>query len=155
MLCIRDRGRGPEILIARRSERSGDPWSGHMSLPGGRLDTPDEPALAAAVRETVEEVGFDPLAQGRLLGALPAVHGRGDAVLVAAFASEITTDVEPAPSHELQAAWWAPVAEYRETTVTVPEVPLPVPALVGVGRDGREAVIWGMTYRLLASVREL
>ena len=37
----------------------------------------------------------------------------------------------------------------------VPEVPYPVPAFVGAGADGRDAVVWGMTYRLLASARDL
>jgi 8-oxo-dGTP pyrophosphatase MutT (NUDIX family) len=155
MVCLRDRNGPVEVLLGRRSERSGDPWSGHIGLPGGRLASPDEPPLEAAVRETIEEVGFDPTEHGRLLGPLPRVHGRASEVLVASFAAQITTDVEPVPSDELQAAWWAPLAEYREATVRVPEVPFPVPALVGPGGDGREAVVWGMTYRLLESVREL
>lgn len=155
MLCLREREGAVEILLGRRSERDGDPWSGHMGLPGGRLDRPDEPALAAAVRETIEEVGFDPLAHGRLLGPLPAVHGRGSTVLVAAFASEITTGVEPIPSEELQSAWWARIGDYQEQVVEVPEVPYPVPAWVGPGGDGRPAVIWGMTHRVLSSAREL
>jgi 8-oxo-dGTP pyrophosphatase MutT (NUDIX family) len=155
MLCLRDPVGPVEVLLGRRSERSGDPWSGHIGLPGGRLSSAAEPPLAAAIRETLEEVGFDPIAHGRLLGPLPAIHGRAAEVLVAPFAAEITTGVEPVPSDELQAAWWARLADYEQATVRVPEVPFPVPALVGPGGDGREAVVWGMTYRLLESVREL
>jgi 8-oxo-dGTP pyrophosphatase MutT (NUDIX family) len=155
MLCLRERDGELEVVLGRRTERSSDPWSGHISLPGGRLTTPDEPALDAAVRETMEEVGFDPLGDGRLLGALPAVHGRDRDVLVAPFASAITTDVEPDPSDEFQAAWWARIGDYREEVVHVRELPYPVPAFVGTGGDAREAVVWGMTYRLLESLREL
>ncbi len=155
MLCLRDRGRGTEVVIGRRQERSDDPWSGQMSLPGGRLDHPDEPALAAAVRETVEEVGFDPLAHGALLGPLETVHGGARQVLVAAFAAEITSDVEPDSSVELPSTWWMPFADCEERSVHVPEVPYLVPAFVGAGPDGRQSVVWGMTYTVLTSAREL
>ena len=155
MLCLRDRGRGTEVVLARRAERYGDPWSGHISLPGGRIDPGDRGPLDAAVRETVEEVGFDPLDHGRLLGALGAIPGRSRTVMVAPFATRIDTDVEPGSSSELVAAWWAPIDEYHHRMVHVREVPYEVPALVGPGGDGREAVVWGMTYNLLQSVRSL
>lgn len=155
MVCLRDRGRGTEVVIGRRQERSDDPWSGQISLPGGRLDHPDEPALAAAVRETVEEVGFDPLEHGRLLGPLEPVHGGARHVFVATFAVEITTDVEPGPSGELPATWWMPFADAEEREVGVAEVPYEVPAFTGIGGDGREFALWGMTYRVLTSAREL
>ena len=154
MLCVRDRGGGTEILLCRRAERDGDPWSGHMSMPGGRLDRGETP-LAAAVRETAEEVGFDPLEHGSLLGALDPLRGQMNAVPVAAFATRIVTSVEPRASAELAAAWWAPMAALDERHVAVREVPYTVPALVAIGPDGIEAVVWGMTYRLLESAREL
>ena len=155
MLCLRDRGRGTEVVIGRRQERSDDPWSGQMSLPGGRLDHPDEPALAAAVRETIEEVGFDPLAHGEVLGPLETVHGGARQVFVATFAAEISSDVEPEPSVELPAAWWMPFSECEEREVHVPEVPYLVPAFVGEGGDGRPFAVWGMTYKVLTSARAL
>ena len=155
MLCLRDRGRGTEVVIGRRQERSDDPWSGHMSLPGGRLDHDDEPALAAAVRETIEEVGFDPLAHGELLGPLETVHGGARQVFVATFAAEITSDVEPGPSIELPSTWWMAFSECEEREVHVPEVPYTVPGFVGTGPDGRESVVWGMTYTVLTRAREL
>jgi 8-oxo-dGTP pyrophosphatase MutT (NUDIX family) len=155
MLCLRDRGRGTEVVIGRRQERSDDPWSGQMSLPGGRLDHPDEPALAAAVRETAEEVGFDPLAHGELLGPLETVHGGARQVFVATFAAQITSDIEPTPSIELPATWWMPFSECEEREVHVPEVPYVVPAFTGQGGDGRPFVVWGMTYNVLTSARAL
>ncbi len=155
MLCLRDRGRGTEVVIGRRQERSDDPWSGQMSLPGGRLDHADEPALAAAVRETVEEVGFDPLAHGDLLGPLETVHGGARQVFVATFAVEISSDVEPEPSVELPATWWMAFSECEEREVEVPEVPYLVPAFVGQGGDGRPFAVWGMTYTVLTRARAL
>jgi 8-oxo-dGTP pyrophosphatase MutT (NUDIX family) len=152
-LLVRDRGAGTELVLARRAERLGDPWSGHMSLPGGRIEHVDATPLETARRETLEEVGFDPLREGRLLGALDVVPGRSNVVLVAPFVVAIESDVDPAVSAELQAAWWARAADLVEREVRVPELPFPVPAFVGTGPDGREAVVWGMTHRLLVGAR--
>jgi 8-oxo-dGTP pyrophosphatase MutT (NUDIX family) len=62
---------GPDehILFIRRAERPGDPWSGDMAFPGGRVDPDDASVRAAAEREAMEEVGLD-LSGGEFLGAL-------------------------------------------------------------------------------------
>ncbi len=156
MLCLRDRGRGTEVVIGRRQERSDDPWSGQMSLPGGRLDHPDEPALAAAVRETIEEVGFDPLAHGELLGPLETVHGGARQVFVATFAAEITSDVEPDPSVELPVDVVDAVLRVRGALGARARGAVPG---AGVRRarapTAASSVVWGMTYKVLTSAREL
>jgi 8-oxo-dGTP pyrophosphatase MutT (NUDIX family) len=60
---------GTELLLIKRVEHSGDPWSGQMALPGGRMEQEDADLLETAVRETREETGVD-LAEVRLLGSL-------------------------------------------------------------------------------------
>lgn len=64
-----------ELLFMKRSEFEGDPWSGHVSFPGGRVEE-GETILDAAVRETLEEVGLD-LGRAELLGELDEVVTRG------------------------------------------------------------------------------
>ena len=49
----------PEVLFIKRASRQGDRWSGHIALPGGRRDPEDADDLAAAVRETREEIGLE------------------------------------------------------------------------------------------------
>ena len=48
-----------QVLILKRAHNPLDPWSGHLSLPGGRIEDDDETPLEAAKRETMEEVGID------------------------------------------------------------------------------------------------
>ncbi|HET6451474.1 MAG TPA: NUDIX domain-containing protein, partial [Spirochaetia bacterium] len=40
------------VLIIKRAERPGDPWSGHLALPGGHAEPGDPSLLAAALRVT-------------------------------------------------------------------------------------------------------
>ncbi|MCB9673801.1 MAG: CoA pyrophosphatase [Alphaproteobacteria bacterium] len=56
------------VLFIRRAVKRGDPWSGHVGLPGGHA-LPGESFLDAAVRETLEEVGMD-LSRAAALGTL-------------------------------------------------------------------------------------
>jgi 8-oxo-dGTP pyrophosphatase MutT (NUDIX family) len=63
------------ILLIRRAERKGDPWSGHMALPGGRKSLSDEDLLATVIRETREEVGVT-LRGDQLIGCLDDVAPR-------------------------------------------------------------------------------
>lgn len=155
MLCLRMTERGAEVLLCRRAERAGDRWSGQISLPGGRVDPDDATLLATAVRETREEVGIDPIAAGRLLGALPVLPGFAGSVFVQAFACEIAGDPPLVVSDEHRAAWWAPVAALDRRSIAVPEVDRPVIAYTTVGADGLDAVVWGLTFRILETVSGL
>ena len=49
----------PEVLFIKRAARRGDRWTSHVALPGGKRDPNDASDVAAAVRETLEEVGIN------------------------------------------------------------------------------------------------
>jgi 8-oxo-dGTP pyrophosphatase MutT (NUDIX family) len=49
----------PEVVFIKRAARTGDRWTSHVALPGGKRDPEDEDDKAAAVRETSEEIGLD------------------------------------------------------------------------------------------------
>ncbi|MDD9892235.1 MAG: NUDIX domain-containing protein, partial [Gammaproteobacteria bacterium] len=57
-VLLREHEAQNEVLLMRRAIREGDPWSGHVSFPGGRMDPEDASALATAKRELREEVGY-------------------------------------------------------------------------------------------------
>jgi 8-oxo-dGTP pyrophosphatase MutT (NUDIX family) len=66
---------GRRLWFMRRAERLGDPWSGHLSFPGGR-EQPEDPSLHhVALRETREEVGVD-LQGAHYLGRLDDLRSR-------------------------------------------------------------------------------
>jgi 8-oxo-dGTP pyrophosphatase MutT (NUDIX family) len=65
-----------EVLMIKRAEYEGDPWSGHMAFPGGRLERGDKNSLATARRETLEEIGFDTQRHCEYLGRLSDVQAR-------------------------------------------------------------------------------
>lgn len=64
-----------ELVLLRRAEHPGDPWSGHVSFPGGRVEH-GETTLQAAIRETHEEIGVD-LGSAQLLGPLDELRTAG------------------------------------------------------------------------------
>ena len=64
------------ILMIKRADRAGDPWSGHMAFPGGRMDKEDAHGFAVAVRETEEEVGLSLGDEDQCIGRLSDINAR-------------------------------------------------------------------------------
>ena len=51
LLVLRARDDGePELLMIKRAEAEGDPWSGHIACPGGRMEPADRNLEVTAVR---------------------------------------------------------------------------------------------------------
>jgi 8-oxo-dGTP pyrophosphatase MutT (NUDIX family) len=141
----------PELLLIRRAEVPGDPWSGQMGLPGGRREEGDGDLLATAIRETHEEVGFvlDPgTALGELDDVAPMTPTLPPIVVrpIVFWLARKPMDVTHSP--EVALHLWTPLLTLPETavqtTVTVPNARLRVPAFA-VG----DHVVWGMTHRIL------
>ena len=149
MICLRNGERGTEILLCRRATRAGDPWSGHVGLPGGRVEEVDRDALDTAARETWEEVGFDPREHGSILGALEPLTPRSFAIVISAYVAHITDSVELTLSEEIAAAWWTPFVDLELISAEVPEAPTRVSAYRLPHADAADVVVWGITYRLL------
>jgi len=153
-------GRDAELLLIRRAERDGDPWSGHMAFPGGRRDAADPSLLATAVRETREEVGLDLEVHGALLAELPELHaiarGKRTGMLITPFVFALERDVALAyEEDEVAEALWAPFGPLarREAAGTIPyEVEGGTLHLPCLRVDGR--VVWGLTYRMLEMLFE-
>lgn len=146
------------VLLIRRAERLGDPWSGHMGLPGGRKAPDDPDLLITAMRETVEEVGYS-LSHDGLLGSLPDVWPRSPLprlIVVRPYVFAIPSRPRATLSDEVASAFWIPFAElrapgvYRDTVVHILGEDRPFPAY-----HLDHGVVWGLTERILTSLLEL
>ena len=62
-----------EILMIRRAKREGDPWSGHMAFPGGRMERADRHGFDVARRATEEEIGLQLLESDPCIGRLSEI----------------------------------------------------------------------------------
>jgi len=137
----------------KRIERAGDPWSGHISLPGGRHDARDSDLLATAIRETHEELGID-LAGARLLGNLPVLQPftSGPAGMeVTPFVFVTHAAVEPQVGPEAESAFWLPLelaaSGALDGTYTYPGTERTFPSW-----QYDSHTIWGLTWRILGEL---
>lgn len=147
-IIINPNDRGGSILLIRRTERVGDPWSGQVAFPGGHKDHADRDLLATAIREAREEVGID-LQEHELLGELPVMYSRTRRVPVASYVFQLKADVVVQSNDEVAESFWVPLSTLKGITVSRSEVrveegKLNVEAYVYNGN-----VIWGLTFRII------
>jgi 8-oxo-dGTP pyrophosphatase MutT (NUDIX family) len=143
------------VLLIRRAERAGDPWSGHMALPGGRQDPADPDLVTTAVRETLEEVGLA-LQPDQLAGSLDDVVPRTPVlppIAVRPYVFVLDRRPELALNPEVAAADWVPLdlllhpETYHTARFEIRGESREFPAY-----RVREAVVWGMTERILSGL---
>ncbi len=112
-LILRPTEKGTQVLMMRRSEREGDPWSGHMSFPGGKKDREDSSTFIAALRETQEETGIsNPQAVqfiGRLSDIITRPHSGKRPMVITPFVFTLHEEVEFEPNHEVAELLWIPL----------------------------------------------
>jgi 8-oxo-dGTP pyrophosphatase MutT (NUDIX family) len=138
-------------LLIERATRAGDPWSGHMALPGGHSEATDASLSATAERETLEEVGLDLRHEAEAVGRLSdTAPFRGVPVAVRPFVYLLQQAPTLSLSSEVSQALWVPLAPLqngeRRTTHRF--------ARAGQERefpawdiDGH--IVWGLTYGVL------
>ena len=146
----------PRVLLMKRADRDGDPWSGHISLPGGGYQASDGDLLVTSIRETREELGID-LDGTRLLGSLEAIHPRltgPNGIQVTPFVFATAAALEPVCGPEARAAFWLPIdlaaSGALDGTYTYPSSQATFPSWNYEGH-----VIWGLTHRILQRLLEL
>jgi 8-oxo-dGTP pyrophosphatase MutT (NUDIX family) len=165
-LVLRDGLEGPELLVIKRSETERDHWSGHMALPGGRVEPSDESLLATAARETFEEVGLDLGAGGEAVARLGTVAPQSPYaprvsvtpfVFVAPREYHATDESkEMLLSEEVAAAFWVPVGELKRGGRSA----VFRMTFAGVEREwpaypSQHGLIWGITERILTEFLSL
>lgn len=144
----------PEILLIKRAERAGDPWSGHMALPGGTRSAGDADLRATLIRETDEETGIVLASPASILGTLDIVapaSPRLPRIWIEPYIAAVPVDTNAVPDrHEVMDAFWIPLSflrderNAREFLLEIDATPRSFPSV----RYG-EHVIWGLTHRIL------
>lgn len=148
-----------ELLLIERAEKEGDPWSGHMALPGGRREPGDDGLLATALRETHEETGII-VAPGSVLGALDEVrpsYRRRFSILIAPFVAAVApgTGAVPAPG-EVETTLWVPLPHLAsESAVDEILIELEGGSTAFPALSYQDYVIWGLTHRIITDFMEV
>ena len=142
-----------ELLMIRRAAYPGDPWSGHIALPGGRHEPSDASLEQTAIRETFEETSLDLAALGQLVGTLDEVHPRTPrlpSLIIRPYVFISPRDVTIVTSPEVAEAFWVPVPLLAHPSVSGEATFIDR----GIERTERsfrlgEHVVWGLTERIL------
>lgn len=147
-------GEWERVLLIRRAEREGDPWSGQVAFPGGMVSPSDVSFEETARRETREEVGVDlSSSTGSFLGYMKEFKAESRDVVVVPSVFSVPSPPAVTPNSEVASYRWIALGslttkEARSTYLLRGErSDTPFPSFV---RDG--LVIWGLTERILTWV---
>ena len=142
-----------ELLFIKRAEYEGDPWSGQIAFPGGRVEEGDASLAATAIRETHEETGIDLTREGMMIGVLDDLRPRTVAlppIVVRPYVALLDRGEPLVLSPEVALSFWLPFAAIARTESWHEETVF----ARGIQINARvfrhqEHVIWGMTERIL------
>ncbi len=155
-VLLRGNGHDTEMLFIKRSEKKGDPWSGHMAFPGGHRDPVDTDLKAAAIRETFEEIGLD-LSHADYLGPLDQQRamprGRPLNMLIAPHVFELAGDPDFSANYEVDEVVWTSLKPMvtGECHDTETKLMAGKPTIFNGYRLERGHFVWGLTYRMVKS----
>ena len=142
------------LLLIRRAERAGDPWSGHMALPGGHVDASDANLVATAVREISEEVGLDLVENAQLLGRLPELVAAPAQLTISPLVFALDSGLEPSANpDEVAEVVWATLEHLRSPLAkSNHELSSRGQRHIFPAFDVRGRIVWGLTYRILGNL---
>lgn len=145
-------GRGLQTLLVQRAEREGDPWSGQIGLPGGRVRQTVESPRAAIHREVEEEVGINLMEVGVELGSLSVGHPmRRIEMRVQPWVYGLKIKPKVRIGSEIADSFWVNLLELsskkKMSDITIRNQSLSVESYLVEGK-----VVWGFTYRVLTEL---
>lgn len=147
------------MLLIRRAERAGDPWSGHMAFPGGHKESDDPDSFATAVRETEEEIGLD-LRQHEYIGQLdelPAtIRGMRVGISIAPHVFALRGESSFRPNYEVAEIVWGELGPMARGEVdAIREWRYEGEVRQAPGFRVGDQIVWGLTHRMLMSLFDL
>lgn len=142
----------PSVLLIKRADRVGDPWSGQVAFPGGKVQPSDATLRDTAAREAEEEVGID-LRKAEFLGYFSPFRTHTGTMDVFPSAFLMRDPPEVRMNGEVASFKWVRLdrllSEEARSTYRLE-----------FGNDVREMpslviddyVVWGLTHRILFSL---
>jgi len=144
---------GFDILLIKRAERKGDPWSGDMAFPGGKMDSTDQSIYHTALRELHEEIGLEAakLKQlGRLSDQLTKTHSGLRPMIISPFIFELNKQTDFVLNHEVAEIVWVPLTHFstpvnrKQMIWMVKGLKIKLPCYWYKNKR-----VWGLTLRML------
>jgi 8-oxo-dGTP pyrophosphatase MutT (NUDIX family) len=158
-ILLRELQGAPQLLIIKRAERNGDPWSGHLALPGGRAEPGDSDLLATAARETYEEIGVNLEDGGRFLGHLSPIAVRNPILPqleIIPFIALAPQNFSIQLSEEVNAIFWVSINQLKRAGLSDEYRMQYGELLIKRSAYPSEAgPIWGITERILTNFLSL
>jgi 8-oxo-dGTP pyrophosphatase MutT (NUDIX family) len=140
-----------QVLFVKRSEKSGDPWSGQTAFPGGKRDPEDRNLKETVVRETLEETSINLLVGCRFLGAMEPVRStQKPEMQILPFVVLLEKEQAIKLNEELSEYFWTPLKELAKHRGTARFSFGEYPAYIIENH-----IIWGLTYKILQNLLSL
>jgi 8-oxo-dGTP diphosphatase len=150
-VLLKSTSQGFQVLLVKRAERAGDPWSGQIALPGGKFDADDKDLKATVVRETSEETGINLLVGCRFLGAMEPVRStQKPEMKILPFVVLQEKEQTITLNEELTEHFWTPLTELAKNKGTTKFCFGEHPAYII-----EKGIIWGLTYKILQNLLSL
>lgn len=144
----------PQVLLIKRAERTGDPWSGQVAFPGGKMEDVDRGARAVAIRETREEIGIDLEMSAEFLGFYEPFMTHTGTMNVVPSVYLLKGEVDVKPNEEVSSYRWIDLGRLlgpgSRSTYRLPfggGIEMPAARV-------DDYVVWGLTYRILTSLAD-
>lgn len=149
---LETQGLHSSFLILKRASHPDDPWSGHLSFPGGKKDPEDQNLLHTSIRETEEECGLK-LSPDQLVKTMPpqlAGQYVGQSILVQPYVFQIEYTESLQLSEEIESFYWLRKSQFiKVEDHNYDEIPIHLKKekkpFFKLGQD----VLWGFTYQVL------
>jgi 8-oxo-dGTP pyrophosphatase MutT (NUDIX family) len=150
---ILDNPEAPSVLLIKRADRVGDPWSGQVAFPGGKAQEWDMSLRETAIRETREELGIDLGEEASFLGYFTSFRTHTGTLDVFPAVFLLTKGVEVRPNEEVSSYRWVKLRELMSDQSRTSH-------RIEAGGQTRETpaylvgdyAVWGLTHRIISSL---
>ena len=151
-VALKDPG-APSVLLIKRADRVGDPWSGQVAFPGGKAQDGDRTLRETAIRETLEEVGIDLGRDADFLGYFTSFRTHTGTMDVFPAVFLLRKEVEVRGNAEVSSHRWVKLGQLIDEQsrssyrIEAGGQTREMPALLVEGYE-----VWGLTHRIISSL---